>query len=104
MNRITKDLAGLALSCTLLPATGQAQDNAEPVPMSMEQEQAMRDNPVKCARPAYPKGELRAEHKGTVKIAFLIDVDGMVRESKVVSSTGYPALDDAGVRAILKCQ
>lgn len=104
MNSVTRCAVGLLLCCGLAPAFAQAQQAAAPVPMSLEQEQALRANPVKCVKPVYPKAELRAEHQGTVNLSFMIDVDGKVRDYKIVKSTGFPALDEAAAKSLMKCQ
>jgi TonB family protein len=104
MKFIAAGTAGLLLHCSLLSAVAQAQENAPAVPMSMERERELRANPIRCARPDYPKSELRAERQGTVKLSFEIDVDGKVRDYKILSSTGFPALDEAAVSGLLKCQ
>lgn len=57
-----------------------------------------------CARPEYPKGELEQNHQGTVTLRFLLSVDGVVKQSLIHTSSGYPALDEAALVAISKCR
>jgi len=57
-----------------------------------------------CEKPEYPPASLRAEETGVVRLAFLIDVDGKVLESKVERSTGYRRLDEAARRALGLCK
>ncbi len=57
-----------------------------------------------CARPAYPREALRKEWTGTSSIAFLIGVDGLVKEAKVVKSSGHDILDTAAMDALSLCQ
>jgi TonB family protein len=56
-----------------------------------------------CARPAYPEEEAKQHHQGLVTLRFLVGADGKVKESLVMKSSGYPALDDAARVAISKC-
>lgn len=56
-----------------------------------------------CARPVYPQASLREKHTGDVVMRFLIGADGKVQDSKVDSSSGDVALDDAAHTAIAKC-
>jgi TonB family protein len=57
-----------------------------------------------CAKPVYPHEELKAGHAGTVKLGFLVRSDGSVGETKVLASTGYPALDEEARSALARCQ
>lgn len=57
-----------------------------------------------CARPEYPKGELEQNHQGAVTLRFLLGADGIVKQSLIHTSSGYPALDEAALVAISKCR
>lgn len=57
-----------------------------------------------CEKPEYPSASLRAEETGVVRLAFLIDIDGKVLESKVEKSTGYRRLDEAARSALGLCK
>jgi protein TonB len=57
-----------------------------------------------CDRPAYPAASLRAQETGIVLLAFLIDVDGSVMESKVERSSGYRRLDEGARNALGLCK
>ena len=61
-------------------------------------------NAKDCEKPEYPSASLRAEETGVVRLAFLIDVDGKVLESKVEKSTGYRRLDEAARTALGLCK
>ena len=61
-------------------------------------------NLASCAKPAYPAAALAAKHTGTVKLAFLVGADGKLADSKVETSSGHPALDDAAHQAIRLCK
>jgi protein TonB len=57
-----------------------------------------------CAKPDYPRSALRNEEQGTVRIQFLIGVDGRVADSKIAKSSGYRALDTAAKNALGVCR
>ncbi len=57
-----------------------------------------------CPEPEYPALSLRLGERGTVMLAFLIGVDGRVKESKIQESSGYPRLDEAARRALSRCR
>lgn len=59
---------------------------------------------VPCAKPEWPKKSLRAGEQGAVTLTFLIDVDGKVAESRIVTSSGFPALDEAAQTGLAKCR
>lgn len=56
-----------------------------------------------CTRPAYPEQEAKQNHHGVVTLRFLVGADGKVKKSLVMTSSGYPALDEAALFAIAKC-
>jgi carboxyl-terminal processing protease len=57
-----------------------------------------------CARPEYPKADLRANHTGTVTILYLVAPDGVVKDSKISKSSGYAGLDEAARAALAACR
>ena len=57
-----------------------------------------------CAKPQYPHADLNAGHQGTTTLAFLIDAEGRVAESKVERSSGYATMDEASRAAIAECR
>jgi protein TonB len=57
-----------------------------------------------CVMPVYPKEALRNEWTGKSTLSFLIGVDGRVKDSKVVKSSGHEILDEAAREALSKCQ
>jgi periplasmic protein TonB len=56
-----------------------------------------------CA-PEYPASAERDELEGTSLVAFLIGVDGRVKQSKVEKSSGYKVLDNAAISAFSRCK
>jgi TonB family protein len=56
-----------------------------------------------CAKPVWPAESLRRGEVGSVVLAFLINLDGRVVESKVEKSSGHPLLDLAAQDGLAKC-
>ena len=56
-----------------------------------------------CAKPVYPRNALRNEEQGTVRIQFLIGLDGRVADSKIDKSSGSRTLDAAAKKALSLC-
>jgi TonB family protein len=57
-----------------------------------------------CAKPAYPDEEQKANHEGTVTLGFLVKADGSVGDTKVIASSGFPALDEEARSALARCR
>jgi bla regulator protein BlaR1 len=57
-----------------------------------------------CAKPAYPAEARAARQTGTVELAFLVGADGKLADSKVRTSSGHPALDQAAHQALRLCK
>jgi protein TonB len=57
-----------------------------------------------CEKPEYPPASRRANETGTVRLLFLIDVNGKVIESKIERSSGYKRLDDAARAGLALCK
>ena len=56
-----------------------------------------------CAKPQYPAADVQASHEGKVKLGFLVDENGKVKDSKVISSSGFTTLDEAARSALAQC-
>lgn len=56
-----------------------------------------------CAKPQYPHADVQAGHEGTVKLGFLVDENGKVKDSKVTASSGFATLDEAARSALAQC-
>lgn len=93
--------AALALSCLAGWASAAGTDKVVPVKLAPDAPGSIRFD--SCSRPVYPDAELRQNHHGTVTLRFLIGADGKVKDSRVVTSSGYPALDEAARAGIAKC-
>jgi len=59
---------------------------------------------AECSMPNYRPSWVEDELAGNVKLAVLIDADGTVQETKVISSSGHLALDKASARAGTQCK
>jgi TonB family protein len=57
-----------------------------------------------CVQPVYPQEDVKARHTGMVAVAFLLNRDGVVLDSRVLRSSGYTSLDEAARQAIAKCR
>ena len=57
-----------------------------------------------CAKPEYPKASQRNEETGTVTLQFLIGVDGGVKASKILKSSGFRNLDRSAQSALSRCR
>jgi TonB family protein len=69
----------------------------------MNSPQNEKYNPTKCLGPVYPKDALKAKEEGTVTMDLLISTTGVVKQSKILISSGYPELDNAAVEGLTKC-
>ncbi|MDN2712833.1 M56 family metallopeptidase [Janthinobacterium sp. SUN118] len=56
-----------------------------------------------CSKPVYPAASRQAKEAGTVNLSLDIDANGKVLASKLVRSSGHPALDEAARSGIAKC-
>ena len=57
-----------------------------------------------CEKPPYPAAALRGNETGTVRLRFLIDVDGRVLDSKIERSSGSRRLDEAARAGLSLCK
>jgi len=60
-------------------------------------------NPDNCERPRLPWSAQQRQLTGHVILSVLIDVDGKVKDARVVRSSGHPALDQAALKGALDC-
>jgi protein TonB len=58
---------------------------------------------AKC-KVEYPKASLMNEEQGTTSMAFLVNADGSVADSKVEKSSGFKNLDKAAIKGISACK
>ena len=61
-------------------------------------------NTSTCERPEYPSASKRLEEEGSVKLKFLVGIDGKVVDSQIEKSSGFRRLDEAARQGLLKCQ
>jgi periplasmic protein TonB len=57
-----------------------------------------------CEEPDYPAISARAKEEGSVLLEFTVSAEGKVIQSKVLSSSGFPRLDEAAKAAYGKCK
>jgi len=57
-----------------------------------------------CDEPPYPAAARRANETGTVRLRFLIDVNGKVLDSKIERSSGSRRLDEAARAGLSLCR
>jgi len=65
---------------------------------------AALDTNQSCTAPQYPDEAADMGQTGTSLVQFLIGTDGGVEKSRVASSSGHTALDEAAVRALSQCK
>jgi periplasmic protein TonB len=96
-----------AIQTTAITAVTRTKPS-EPVVAPRVVKQPVHSPPVvdanACDKPEYPAAALRAQETGIVRLAFLIDVDGSVLESRVEGSSGFRRLDDAARKALGLCK
>jgi protein TonB len=63
-----------------------------------------RLNAADCDVPSYRNSWQDDDIQGAVKLAVLVDADGNVQQTKVISSSGHLALDKASLRAGASCK
>lgn len=83
----------LLLACLPLLAVAQPQADGTPI-----------IDFSSCAKPVYPPEALKKEQVGAVKLEFTVAADGAVTQSRVVSSTFHPLLDNAARDALQRCR
>jgi TonB family protein len=59
--------------------------------------------PRRLINHANPKADKQAGHQGTVTVAFLVDENGRVKDSKLAASSGFMRLDMTAQTALGKC-
>ena len=94
-------LTGLAFAGLLGPAGAAGNENIVPVKLATNAPGMIRTDT--CARPAYPDQDAKKNHHASVTLRLLIGTDGKPKQSLLVKSSGYPALDEATLVAISKC-
>lgn len=97
-------LSVVALAILSAPKWASAAETDELVPVKLSANAPGTIRFDSCARPSYSEEEAKQNHHGTVTLRFLVGADGKVKESSVMKSSGYPALDDAALVAISRCR
>src|SRR5687768_3149160 len=55
-------------------------------------------------KPVWPAAALEENRQGAVRLAFHIDTDNAVIESKIITSSGHADLDEAARVGLAKCK
>jgi protein TonB len=58
----------------------------------------------RCRAPEYPAVSSRLGEQGSVVLQLLVGPDGRVKDSKLVTSSGYPRLDEAARKGLSLCR
>lgn len=101
MNYMTNVIAAAGLVAIGM-ASAAAGDKMVPIKATASSPGNIRTDT--CARPEYPEEALKQNHQGVVTLQFLLGADGAVKQSRVHTSSGYPALDEAALVGIAKCR
>ncbi|WP_374581989.1 energy transducer TonB [Pseudoduganella sp.] len=56
-----------------------------------------------CVPPPWPREALLNNHQGAVKLQFLVDTNGEIKDYGILKSSGYAHLDKAAAEGIAKC-
>ena len=92
---IIRSIAALALiSLSTLSNQASAATTAAPTRLAN----------AECDVPAYRNSWQDDELQGNVKLAVLVDAQGNVKDTKVISSSGHVALDRASLHASTACK
>lgn len=55
-------------------------------------------------KPVYPLGSRMRGEEGSLTLRIWIDADGSAHDFEIIQSSGFPALDKAGIKAVKKAQ
>lgn len=72
---------------------------SEPLPPPPKPSVIKRAEPLKRIEPKYPAAALEFGAAGTIVVRVLVGVDGLVKETAIVSSFGNPACEEAALAA-----
>lgn len=78
-------------------------DYSTPQPSTPQPRQARVDappRPKRAIRPDYPKGSRQRGEQGDVVIEMTVNPQGEVDKAAVVTTSGFPELDEAALRAV----
>lgn len=77
---------------------------APPAPVAPVVQAAKMDMSVGCQKPQYPETSRLANEQGAVVVGYLIGADGNIKDSKIMSSSGFKRLDTAARDALSLCK
>lgn len=71
---------------------------------AMAADRPARIDETACEKPTFPASWQEEGEEGTVTVAYLVDTDGKVLQSKILESSGAARVDRASVRAGARCK
>lgn len=74
------------------------------LPPAVARDVAAHIMPGSCQMPQWPKESLRALETGAVTVGFLVGEDGALRETSILSSSGFERLDRTAAAAVRDCK
>jgi protein TonB len=77
---------------------------APSAPVAPVVQAAKMDMSVGCQKPQYPETSRLANEQGAVTVGYLIGADGSIKDSKIMSSSGFKRLDTAARDALSLCK
>lgn len=98
---VSKWIAALPLA-GLLAACAGAPPPLPPLTTSLDQKAVVDFNT--CSKPDYPWTFLKAKPSGLVVTRFLVGIDGVVRDARIVHSTGFDRMGQISLSALGKCR
>lgn len=93
-----------SVAWVMLPVSAQV---AAPTPVLVNGNAGARSATLDlrhCARPDYPPAAQAQGAQGTTYLGLLIGTDGVVQETRLERSSGYPQLDEAARAALGACR
>ena len=84
------------------PVISNTTPPAPPAPAVVQS--AKIDMSVGCQKPQYPETSRLSNEQGAVTIGYLIGADGGIKDSKIISSSGFKRLDMAARDALGLCK
>lgn len=101
--RTASCLATLVCAVAAFTLAARAQDPAIASVLNGAAPALAQPAPSACPKPVYPAEAKQAHWTGVSTVAFLIDVDGAVRDTRVLKSSGHAVLDDAVLATLKAC-
>lgn len=82
------------------PALPRLRSDTRPAPAPVQARVDAPPRPKRAIRPDYPKGSRQRGEQGDVVIEMTVNPQGEVDKAAVVTTSGFPELDEAALRAV----